>query len=971
MANEQDPPEHRAEQHNETRLQSAHVVHSGSGHNIFMGGSFAPVPTAPSNKCNLPNRHPHFIGREEQIQEIVTALASRAWIVTIDGMGGIGKTTLALEAAYRCKEHSGTRTSIPRFTGYIWTSARDKPNFCLDNVTEAILAVLSPSELFNGSPGQDRTLLAARALSQEPCLLIVDNLESVNDESLMLFLRDLPGSSKALITSRHHLQTGERVINLLGLDEDDAVKLLRLEAERLHIPISDQDIALLRIIAKLAHGIPFVLRWVMDRVYDGMKLGQILTSLEDAKAKDVFDYIFKLSLSRLDPQTRIVFRSMSLLPTWSPVGAISAMNPSISALPERIGELVKYCLVEDNRKLAESNRRYRLHPFTQYLAKKEFADAPDGQMFIENALKYYREYLTLTLKNNQADDFEADLHNINNLIQVAFLQESNSILLLCGQIVELLHQLGKSQMLADNVVEIIKERIRRQQKLKDDSESDRQFLCLERNDLRAVPVLSQVFDHHWFPRSMLRELMSGTLTHHPARDIGELIRAEYLRALINGDQLVVRLVDLYNNPVFSQDYLPGSKNREAFKKLLDEGVIVPFLLKERAPNEVVESCIPESLNAWQQLCEEVRMQCVRLSWDQQQNEEYVNDFIVGRFTSFALSLVAKNVDMLVRYLGLDPSVKDEFRKQLHRVARTALDLQEMKGTVTREDLYKAFVILAGTQPAERLYDGTKPFAGEIKQLLDLAYQRNFADALDGYLLTPIDSLPRTALQETADELTGRLSNITVQDFMGMLQRPVFSSVHEGLYLPSLHLLDLTDVCQVRRMNEWYDYQVRLRALLADPIASFAAGGAQAVQEAYVRLAEQMTKLVGDRYAQDMAKFAVRTVFVNELVIEIGAGLISVVGMPDGPIVQFAGANALATANKKALPFAVRFVVRDIASKHANKGLSTSMELMRGKVREGAQQWEELLRYIKEIRAFEEGEILSDQAPELTPPEPVD
>ncbi len=206
--------------------------------------------------------------------------------------------------------------------------------------------------------------------------------------------------------------------------------------------------------------------------------------------------------------------------------------------------------------------------------------------------------------------------------------------------------------------------------------------------------------------------------------------------------------------------------------------------------------------------------------------------------------------------------------------------------------------------------------------------------------------------------------------MRMLQRTVFSLVQEGLYLPSFNLLGLPDVDQIRGMNEWYDYIAKLKALLADPIPAFAQGGAKAVQDSYVGLADQMTKLIGNRYAQDMTKSAARTVFVIELVIEIGAGLISIVGMPAGPIIQVVGAAALATAGKKALPFAIRFVVRDIASKQANKGLSHSIELMRGKMREGTQQWEELLSRIKETKIFEEGQVSPDKAPELTPPTSV-
>src|SRR5260370_618971 len=102
---------------------------------------------------------------------------------------------------------------------------------------------------------------------------------------------------------------------------------------------------------------------------------------------------------------------------------------------------------------------------------------------------------------------------------------------------------------------------------------------------------------------------------------------------------------------------------------------------------------------------------------------------------------------------------------------------------------------------------TKPFTGEIKELLDLAYARNLPDALGGYLLTPIDSLPRSALQEAADEL--RSSDTTAQDITKMLQRKLFEFVQEGRYLPSLDLLSLPDVHQIRGMSEWNDYNEQL------------------------------------------------------------------------------------------------------------------------------------------------------------------
>ncbi len=54
---------------------------------------------------NLPPRS-EFIGREEIKARVHEALRSRSYLISIDGIGGIGKTSLALEVAYECLQVS-------------------------------------------------------------------------------------------------------------------------------------------------------------------------------------------------------------------------------------------------------------------------------------------------------------------------------------------------------------------------------------------------------------------------------------------------------------------------------------------------------------------------------------------------------------------------------------------------------------------------------------------------------------------------------------------------------------------------------------------------------------------------------------------------------------------------------------------------------------------------------------------------
>lgn len=64
---------------------------------------------------NLPPRS-EFIGREEAKALVHEALRSRSYLISIDGIGGIGKTSLALEVAYECLQVSQYVKQLSRTT---------------------------------------------------------------------------------------------------------------------------------------------------------------------------------------------------------------------------------------------------------------------------------------------------------------------------------------------------------------------------------------------------------------------------------------------------------------------------------------------------------------------------------------------------------------------------------------------------------------------------------------------------------------------------------------------------------------------------------------------------------------------------------------------------------------------------------------------------------------------------------------
>ena len=506
------------------------------------------------------------------------------------------------------------------------------------------------------------------------------------------------------------------------------------------------------------------------------------------------------------------------------------------------------------------------------------------------------------------------------------------------------------------------------------------FEAIERDGLGTVPVFSQVFDNQWFPRDLLdKAFKAGMVSDELERRRAEIVRNEYVRSLINGSQIVINRAFIYNNPAIYQDYMPthsldldkqriAHNNREAFRQLLQEHTIIPYLYDKQSP-VVPPKFETLAFAEWKKMClrEATGMQCIRLSWDDAENKEKIEQLLGGRFEEYALAIGTKRykLDKRIADLGLQDSdqkaLQEALQKRFQSVMRKSYDLLVEKGEVSREELYKEFVTVDGSKPADRKYDKGKLFAREIKQLLDLVYSRNLPDALDGYLLTPMNSLPRTALQELFDNGQGDKSFL--ETLQTMLQRPVFSLVQEGLCLPSLDILSLQDVYEIRKTDTWYSYIDSLKKLLDEPL-TFAEGGAQAVHENYYRLATFMKEKIRSRYKQDISEY---TKFVIELFVEVGDAWLSVIGTGDphtlfistsGPLIRLVGNTA---------PFTIRFIIRDIQRRHAEKGLSHSIDLMKGKVKNAEEQWNTLLRYVTEKLGKKEGQISEQNCPVVTPP----
>jgi len=198
------------------------------------------TPSDQPRRSELPHQ-PYFFGREEELARIADALdpETTGWGVLIDGAGGIGKTALAIRAGHLApSQHYPTKIFLSAKMRELTPHGEQKlEDFMLTNYM-ALLAELArelgEDEIAKGNPNE-RPNEVRRALSNRQALVIIDNVETFQEyerERLFLFLRRLPRSCKAIVTSRRRMDVAAEIIRLDRLKPEDAQKLIAKLSER-------------------------------------------------------------------------------------------------------------------------------------------------------------------------------------------------------------------------------------------------------------------------------------------------------------------------------------------------------------------------------------------------------------------------------------------------------------------------------------------------------------------------------------------------------------------------------------------------------------------------------------------------------------------------------------------------------------------------------------------------------------------
>jgi predicted ATPase len=221
-----------------------------------------------------------FIGRESEVAELQTTLKAHK-LVTLTGVGGVGKTRLALEVAAQLADE---------FADGVWffeLAAVTDPAA----VPDALAAVLGITQ----QPGMSVSDSVAAALEGRLRLLVFDNCEHVRDAAADLIEAILAHSAtvKVLATSREGLGVADEQLWLvpsldIGTGIDSAAVTLfvdraRSVAQRFSLAGTDEAAAVVDICRRL-DGIPLAIELAASR----------MASMTTSEVRERLDHRFQL-----------------------------------------------------------------------------------------------------------------------------------------------------------------------------------------------------------------------------------------------------------------------------------------------------------------------------------------------------------------------------------------------------------------------------------------------------------------------------------------------------------------------------------------------------------------------------------------------------------------------------------------------------------------------------------------------------
>jgi predicted ATPase/DNA-binding winged helix-turn-helix (wHTH) protein len=378
---------------------------------------------------NLPSSTTDLFGRTAALRHL-RDLVTYHRIVTLTGVGGIGKTSLAIETA---------RILSPMFDDGTWMielAGLSSPAFVAPTIATALR--------LNLGGGQNSADAVARAIAKKKMLLILDNCEHVIEAAARAAdtLTRLCANVSIIATSREVLQIqGEHAYRVPPIDtpredqsdaddllDNDAVQLFitRMNTVNFGVVSGDNDLPTIAAICRRLDGIPLAIGFAAARAAT-LGVQQVAARLDDRftllgggrrtalprhqTLRAALDWSYEI----LPSHEQRLFRLLGVFPSGFSLDAASALagltDGAKESAVEGLANLVaKSLAMPDNQ---TSTGRWRMLETVRTYSLEKLEESGEAEAAYRRRAEYFRDYLAPIVARSQLPFAREDVMKYN------------------------------------------------------------------------------------------------------------------------------------------------------------------------------------------------------------------------------------------------------------------------------------------------------------------------------------------------------------------------------------------------------------------------------------------------------------------------------------------------------------------------------------------------------------------------------
>ncbi len=381
---------------------------------------------------NLPRAKTSFIGRDPELLELGQLLSEpEVLLITLLGMGGIGKTRLALQLAREQLQEQ----NFPDGVYFVPLESLAEPNQILLTLAQTLQITVQ----------QDPFASVMAGIGKQQLLLVLDNFEHLIDAALLVsqILIGCP-HLKIVVTSRERLNLEEEyIMPLQGLpfsnhvsfaesEYIDAIRLFvqRAKRARLDFELTPQNLPQVLEICRLVEGSPLGIElaavWLgsLSLAEIASEIGQNIGLLE-TKSRNIagrhqsIEAVFEHSWKLLKPKEQRILAQLSVFRGgFTRLAASSVADTNLGLLSGLVGKSVL--------RLAEPEGRYDFHPLLLEYASQKLVGLGELPITRNQHAQYFLGLIQISSLDGLQTQIKCCQGEYENLLAaLAWSQETN------------------------------------------------------------------------------------------------------------------------------------------------------------------------------------------------------------------------------------------------------------------------------------------------------------------------------------------------------------------------------------------------------------------------------------------------------------------------------------------------------------------------------------------------------------------